>query len=293
VLAIEVALVSEAPTVTHAEVACVAAALQKQAIRDFGDVWGIVSTIDGFATLEDVPVGYWPIIVLDDIGGGSGVAGYHHDDDGQPFSLVRNSANWSLTASHEMLEMLVDPWGNRLIAGQSPKRDQGEVEFLVEVADPPQATDFGYTVNGRLVSDFITPDFYSPVAASGVRYSFGGNIAGPRQIAQGGYVSWHDPITDHWWQQTWFDAAGSRFVDLGLLTGVVGSLRAAIDERTRPAISAAGAEAKASRRTSPPPLTSSLSKATDRRADNWRAQIARLSEDKVTMGRWSEGSSSE
>ncbi|MDJ0346198.1 hypothetical protein QMK19_16000 [Streptomyces sp. H10-C2] len=35
--------------------------------------------------------------------------------------------------------MLGDPWGNRLVAGQSPKPGQGAVEFLVEVADPPEA----------------------------------------------------------------------------------------------------------------------------------------------------------
>ena len=37
---------------------------------------------------------------------------------------------WSLTASHECLEMLADPFGNRLIAGDSPKPDQGRVQIL-------------------------------------------------------------------------------------------------------------------------------------------------------------------
>ena len=31
--------------------------------------------------------------------------------------------------------MLVDPFGNRLVAGASPKLDQGRVSFLVEVSD--------------------------------------------------------------------------------------------------------------------------------------------------------------
>jgi hypothetical protein len=114
------------------------------------------------------------MIVRDDIGL-SGAAGVHLDDNGQPFALIEFSDSWSLTASHEMLEMLVDPMGNRLVAGQSPHPDQGRVEFLVEVADPPEAAEFGYTVNGLLLSDFYTPQFFDPVAADGVRYSFGGH----------------------------------------------------------------------------------------------------------------------
>jgi len=97
------------------------------------------------------------------------------------------------------------------------------VEFLVEVADPPEAAEFGYTVNGLLLSDFFTPQFYDPVAADGVRYSFGGHIPGPRQILRGGYISWHEPVSDHWWQQIWFGTPEPRFRDLGKLTARNGS----------------------------------------------------------------------
>ena len=90
------------------------------------------------------------------------------------------SDSWSLTALHEMLEMLADPFGNRLVPGQSPKPDQGRVEFLVEVCDPSEADEFGYTVNDILVSDFYTPHFFDPVKADGVRYSFTGAITEPR-----------------------------------------------------------------------------------------------------------------
>ena len=72
--------------------------------------------MDAFDRLEDVPIGYLPMIVRDDIGF-EGAAGIHLDDNGQPFALIQFSDSWSLTASHEMLEMLVDPLGNRLVAG--------------------------------------------------------------------------------------------------------------------------------------------------------------------------------
>jgi hypothetical protein len=229
-LVTELALVAETDHISHSQLTRVAAALQKQAIRDFAPIWSIHATVDAFATLDDVPIGYWPIIVRDDIGQ-PGAAGVHLDQNGQPYSLVEYSESWSLTASHEALEMLADPFGNRVIAGDSPKPGQGRVEFLVEVADPIEDAQFAYKVNGVLVSDFLTPHFYDPVAAAGVRYSFGGNLDGPRRIVAGGYLSWHDPAGDHWFQQIWF-GTDPEFRDLGKLTNRVGSLREAIDGRT-------------------------------------------------------------
>jgi hypothetical protein len=143
------------------------------------------------------------------------------------------SDSWSLTASHELLEMLADPFGNRVVPGQSPKPDQGRVEFLVEVCDPSEAEQFGYTVNDILVSDFYTPHFFDPVKAEGVRYSFTGAITEPRTILEGGYISWHDPVSDHWWQETFFGPE-PEFRDLGVFdaakTGM--SLRSWVDGQT-------------------------------------------------------------
>ena len=288
-LVIELAVVSETERITHSQLSRVVAALQKQAIRDFRGVWEVTATVDGFEKLEDVPVGYWPIIVRDDIGEAPGVAGYHHDKDGQPFSLVKYSDSWSLTASHEMLEMLGDPWGSRLVAGPSPKPDQGRVEFLVEVSDPPQAAQFGYTVNGFLVSDFITPNFYDPVATTGVRYSFGGHVPGPRQIARGGYISWHEPATDHWWQQVWFTGNAPRFRDLGILTGRTGSLRAAIDARTRTALRVADTGPESDKYAAARTLTASITDTTTARAANWHTQIDMWLSGQVAEGTWEDG----
>ena len=186
----QLALVSQS-SATADDLQKVSAALQKQASRDLAPVWEISATVDSFAKLEDVPLGYWPLIVMDNIG--MDAAGVHEDKDGQPFALVSASAkldDWSLTASHEMLEMLVDPFGNRLVASDSPKEGQGRVSILVEVSDPSEAADFAYTVNGILVSDFYTPNYLDPVAASGVRYSYTGAITEPRQVLRGGYLSW-------------------------------------------------------------------------------------------------------
>jgi hypothetical protein len=230
-LSTNLALVSEVEGHDPSDVSRVAAALQKQATRDFGPIWEVQATVDAFPKLEDVPLGYWPMIIRDDIGQ-PGAAGIHLDKDGQPFALITMSDSWSLTASHEMLEMLADPFGNRVIAGKSPKRGQGRVEFLVEVCDPSEAAEFGYTSNDILVSDFYTPHFFDPVHDVAVRYSYTAAVKRPRTILKGGYISWHDPPSDHWWQQLW-TGPRKEYRDLGVFdTAKAASLRAWIDGQT-------------------------------------------------------------
>ena len=141
-LPLHVALVSETSELALADLLPVSAALQKQVTRDFGPIWDVEATVDPFASLDDVPLDYWPVMVRDDIGT-PGAAGVHEDNNGQPFALVQFSNEWSLTTSHEVLEMLADPFGRRVVAGPSIKPKQGRVQYLVEVCDPSEGADFG------------------------------------------------------------------------------------------------------------------------------------------------------
>src|SRR5436190_2092086 len=197
----QVALVSQTKHVTLDDLTVVSAALQKQVSRDLGPIWDIQASVDPFSSLKRVPLGYWAIVIRDDIHR-KGAAGIHlNKKDGQPFALVQYSTNWALTTSHECLEMLVDPSGNRTVAGNSVKAGQGRVQYLVEVCDASENAKFGYTLNGVLLSDFYTPQFFDPVVSAGVRYSFTGAIKKPRQVLDGGYLSWFDPISSRLFQQ--------------------------------------------------------------------------------------------
>jgi hypothetical protein len=229
----QVALVPESKDidVKMNELMLVSAAIQKQVTRDFSPLWGVSATVDAFATLESVPLGYWRVVLVKSIPNAPDAAGVHQDKDGQPFALVDIGPSWSLTASHECLEMLADPFGNRLMAGPSPIADQGRVEFLVEVCDPSEGGQFAYTVNNVPVSDFYTLHYFDPQAASGVRYSFSGSIKEPRQVLPDGYLSWHDPVSDHWFQETFFDGV-REFPDLGVMARKTQNLRSEIDART-------------------------------------------------------------
>jgi len=271
---INLALVSTVEDHDPSDVARVAAALQRQATRDFGPIWNVRATVDSFPSLDDVPVGYWPMIVAIDIER-PGAAGVHEDKDGQPVALIEMSDSWSLTASHEMLEMLGDSSLKRVVPGPSPKRGQGRVEFLVEVCDPCEADQFAYTVNDILVSDFYTPHFFDPVQSSGTRYSFTGAIEKPRQVLRGGYLSWREPVSNHWWQEVFFGSK-REYRDLGVFDGAAGSIRSWIDAQTdHPGIdhglkksnAALKAAVAAGKRTA---------KSASSKADAWRAQIKEI-----------------
>src|SRR5262245_52692295 len=224
-------LVSQSTHVSRAQLDAVASAIQLQVLRDFGPEWDITATVDAFATLDDVPLTYWPMIVADDIP--VDAAGIHLDKDFTPYALVNFSNRWTLTASHEALEMLADPFGTRFYAARSIKSGQGIVEYLVEVCDPSEAVSFSYLVNGVPVSDFYLPSYFDPVDVAHARYSFTGAISHPIEVLNGGYLSWRDPASNHWWQQRWFGSAQPTFHDLGVFADGDESYRTWLDREAR------------------------------------------------------------
>jgi hypothetical protein len=210
-----VALVSLTAAVPRNTLMRVAAAVQKQVTRDLAPIWGLNATVDAFDRIEEVPSDYRPVLVfaegaelelaLDRAVGSDRaqrlieqfsdqeLGGLHLNSyTRQPFALVEVSEAWPVIASHEICELLVDPFGSTLRAGPHPCDAARRVRFLVEVCDPCQA--IYYTVNGVLVSDFYTPRFFDPVPIDGARYSFCGAIRKPLDVLPGGYISWIDPL---------------------------------------------------------------------------------------------------
>src|SRR5690349_10849473 len=64
----QIALISESNQIDPGNLTAVSAALQKQVTRDLVQFWNVKATVDAFPQLEDVPIGYWPIIIKDNIG---------------------------------------------------------------------------------------------------------------------------------------------------------------------------------------------------------------------------------
>lgn len=224
----QIAIVSESEAVPFDEVAVVAAALQRQMIEHVALCWDVTAIVNAYRRLDNVPPHYWPILVVDQVDGSAGI---HEDDRGQPFSLVAVGPSWSLAASHECIEMLVDPFGKTLHPGPAPilrtRPGAPQVEFLVEVCDPCEGEQFAYQIDGILVSDFYTRDYFARTPVAGLQYSFNNQIGGPREVLEGGYLTWRDPLTGQWGQLTRAGGA-ARFVDLGVLMLGGRSIRQAI-----------------------------------------------------------------
>jgi hypothetical protein len=183
-----------------AELARVGAALQKQVLRDVAPHWNIHASVSAFPRLEDVPVGYWPIVLTPRLQGWG--AGVHLDDNGQPFAQVERSPHWTIDVSRACLELLVNPLGDRTVTAPSPRADQGLAQVLVELSGSCADLAHAYAIDGVLVSDFCTPAFFVVDEALGQRpCSFHGALTRPLSLVPGGHMTWFDVASGSWWMR--------------------------------------------------------------------------------------------
>lgn len=195
----QIGLASRSASVSLAELVKVTSALNLQIARDFAPLWGVSANVVAVPNPDVIDPGVWPIFIEDDIG--ADLSGFHTTAQNQPYARVESGAAWSLTASHECLEMLADPTGNRLypsvgiglVNGEFRDLGKAKFEYLIEVCDPCQDDACAYMINEVVVADFYTPRFFDPVSLDTVRYSFSGRIKRPRQVLPGGYLSWRNP----------------------------------------------------------------------------------------------------
>jgi hypothetical protein len=122
---VHVALVDETGVFDQSELAEVAGALNEQVQADFRPIWGGPGATVG--AYRKAPPNTWRIILQEKLDV-QGALGYHTDENNVPVSYVdvigRNGEidpTWTVTASHELLEMLADPWGSRMHAARLPQ----------------------------------------------------------------------------------------------------------------------------------------------------------------------------
>jgi hypothetical protein len=174
----------------------IAAAVQQQVDNDFAPVWGVRADISALAAGDAIPAGAWPVKVVNLGSLNPEDSGTHLDNQAQPYAQVVNSPDLSSVISHEVLEMLADPWGNRFVPGPDIDTSNAgrEVFYLVEVCDPCENSK--YPIDGVQVSDFVRPSFYD---RNGVApFDFLDTSAGPLKVPQGCYISWIDPVDWKW-----------------------------------------------------------------------------------------------
>jgi hypothetical protein len=131
--------------------------------------------------------GAWAMVFLDDADQPGALAYHELTPDGLPQSKVfvkttlANNDLVSVSASHELVEMLVDPAINLMSTGPDAR-----ATYAYESADPVEALSF--PVNGIPMSDFVYPAYFEAFHTSGsVQFDKMKKVKRPFQILAGGY----------------------------------------------------------------------------------------------------------
>lgn len=129
--------------------------------------------------------------------------GYHAANHrGVPFGFVFTTLaaeigeSWTVTLSHEALELIADPEANLLVQGPHPSEPDNLVFHWYEMCDAVQAET--YTIDGVDVSNFLLPLYFTASDELGGRNDFlgrvhGGTTLGSFGINPGGYIGFFNP----------------------------------------------------------------------------------------------------
>lgn len=97
---------------------------------------------------------------------------------------IMDTGNWTIAASHEIAEILVDPYANRFASNWA-----GTKAWFVEVGDPVETFSYPFGDRGKLyqMTDFVYPSFYD----SWGRYPFDKLhlVTTPFEVLPGGYLT--------------------------------------------------------------------------------------------------------
>lgn len=195
---ITVSIINSSTCVSDAEGATLTAALQKQVSNDFAPAWGID------ATLIYVPIGGKPApgtwwLSIQDNTDRPGIVGHHElTPDGLPAGHAFAGADmhyglkWTVTASHELLEMLANPAVNLSVFVHS-QPGKG-VLYSYEVCDPCEDDSFAYPIDGIEVCDFVHPAYFETFRLPGsTKFDHLGLLGGPvPTLLKGGYINSFD-----------------------------------------------------------------------------------------------------
>jgi len=205
---IQISVINESTVLRDAEVVPVISALQKQVTNDFRPAWGIDAELTLIPKTANPPSGSWWLVMLDD-SDQAGALGYHDlTADGLPIGKVfaasdlKYGTSWTVTASHELLEMLADPNINLTVFVQNANTT-GRL-YAYEACDACEDDSLGYTIDNILLSDFVYPAWFEGFRTEGsTQFDRVNRIPSPLQLAAGGYIGVFDVTAGGGWiQQT-------------------------------------------------------------------------------------------
>ena len=160
------------------------AAMQAYVDQHVTPVWGTPAKL---IKSSDFVKDAWAMVFLDDADTPGALAYHDLTPTGLPLSKVfvkttlDDGALVSVSASHELVEMLVDPAINMMTTGPDPK-----LIYAYESADPVEQLSF--KVSGIDMSDFVYPAYFEVFHKAGsVKFDHLGKVKKPFQVLAGGY----------------------------------------------------------------------------------------------------------
>jgi len=179
-----IACFNKAKTPLGVDLNALIAAMQAFVDQHVAPVWGTPAKLvksTGFVKNA------WAVVFLDNADQPGALAYHDLTPDGLPISKVfvkttlDNHDLVSVSASHELVEMLVDPAINLMTTGPDPK-----TIYAYESADPVEALSF--PVNGIPMTDFVYPSYFETFhKPNSVQFDQMKKVTRPFQILSGGY----------------------------------------------------------------------------------------------------------
>jgi hypothetical protein len=194
------------------EVQQVIRAINRQITEDFEPYWGYGADLrlEGKSTLtpdrqQPADMRGDAVIYLWNNTDVEGALGYHDANNrGIPYAFVFTELSqavgesWTVTLSHEALELVGDSEVNLLTMGPHPANRQQTVFHWYEMCDAVQAET--YTLDGVEVSNFVLPLYFTGGEELGGRNDFLGRAHNSKVLQSfgvnpGGYVGFFNPAT--------------------------------------------------------------------------------------------------
>ncbi len=195
---IHISVINESAAIADADVQKMIPAFETQWNRDLAPVWDLEQATFTWSDKNNSPnANSWWLVFLDDSDQANALAYHDVTASGLPISkvfvktILADKASVSVAATHEICEMAVDPTIN--LAAQ----DTSGTFWAYEVCDPVEDEQYGYDINGILVTDFVTPAWFGFQNAAGP-FDFQKQIKSPFQILSNGYAQ---QFTSTGWQQ--------------------------------------------------------------------------------------------
>jgi hypothetical protein len=192
--------------VTKAQLDTTIPAFQKLITNDFAPIWGTDATLTTDPKLAPVANMQINLLGFSDMPGALG----YHEVFVKPVSYVfvkeseKYNEAWPLVFSHELEEMLADPWIDRV--SQDPVTGR---MWAVEVADPVQDGFYALWIDGLPMSDFVTPAWFGTGAPG--PFDFLGFLKNAHKVGRHSYSQWYDFYLQRWHAVWGFHAKSVAF----------------------------------------------------------------------------------